>query len=499
MAEDHTISNVWMAYIDNMPYIYPKDNILIAAGDQFNTGWHVLPNILWKHLCTPAQWAQMTINYEAYHVKGVKATIFNCVPMTTQLAIQGNTLFTAFNNSIYGMAYKDELYETNWHNWYIYNNKTPHNLMYKEGLGCTYGGDGNYRQSLPIYTWHAPNSRANYRCTYDNHPNDYSSLNSGQSGVFPVPSGDAYNHWRPTGILWDPLNRPDHIMELRPGKNAITFTWETHSCDEGKWFNFDLMSWWYPYAPESPYHSQRQRPTSYTFTEQSDPDRMSMRWEANPPTNDYTIPNYANIPIVPMAWWWHEMKSAVPTGLAGLANWEIKYIDLMFSGTEYEKYKYGPTQWFVKMIPLFTEQGVHITCSAQISIKTELFLSCKKRRTAIFAPTWGPFNWKQLYAGNSTDQNFTPALIRYRTGGARRTWQNIAEAGGADRFYHPRQTPYNRDRIVPGGAGGGSTFTTPTTQTRPRDSRPRSYPTAPPPERYPPPYPAVEKIPTSTV
>nr|QKE54938.1 MAG: hypothetical protein [Parvoviridae sp.] len=490
MAEDHTISNVWMAYISNSPYIYPNDDTLVHTTNQINTGWHVIPNMFWRHLVTPAQWAQMQINYEAYHVKGIKCTIFNCVPMTTQLAIQGNTLFTAFNNSIYGMAYKDELYETSWHNWYQYDNKEPHNLIYKEGLAATYGGNQKYRQSLPIYTWRLPNSRAVQRCTYDNHPNNYND-GTGQSGVFPVPSGDE-NHFRPTGILWDPLNRPEEIMEIRPGKNAVTFTWECHACDEGKWFNMDLLHWWHPYVPESPYHSMRQRPTSYTFTTYTEPDRLSNRWEAQPSINDYTIPDYSDIPVVPMAWWWEEMKSAVPASLSSLEGWQIKYIDLYFSGTEYEKYKYGPTQWFLKMIPLFTEQGTHIECSAQISIKTQLFLACKKRRTAIFAPTWGPFNWKQLYTAKSADQTFNPALIRYRTGGAKRTWQNIADSTSA--ITHPRRTVYNTSTTVPGGSGQGSTFTTPTTQTPPRRTMPRSTPSAPPLERHPTIYPPLEDI-----
>lgn len=491
MAENHTITNVWMAYIGNGPYVYPNDNTSILATSDLNTGWHIIPNMLWKHMCTPKQWAQMTINYEAYHVKGMKCTIFNLVPMTTQLAIQGNTLFTAFNNSIYGMAYKDELYETSWHNWYEYEPKQPHNLLYKEGLACEYGGSTKYRQQLPIYAWHMPNSRANNKCTYDNHPNTYPNATE-KSGVFPAPGGDNFDHYRPTGVIWDPLNRPEEIMELRPGKNAVTFTWETHPCDEGKWYNLDLLSWWYPFAPEGPYHSQRQRPGAYPFTRVCEPDRLANRWETSPATNDYTIPNYANIPIVPMGWWWHEMKSIVPDGLSALQNWEYKYIDLMFSGTEYEKYKYGPTQWFVKMIPLFTENGVHIECSAQLSIKTELYLTCKKRRTAIFAPTWGPFNWKQLYAANSADMSFNPAQIRYRTGGIKRTWQNIGDSTGAAINYHPRDTPFNRNTVVGPGSGIGSTFTTRPTQSGPRTTRAKIGPSAPPPEKYQPIYPPVE-------
>lgn len=489
MAENHTISNVWMAYIQNNPYVYPNDNASIYSSDRINTGWHIIPNMLWKHLVTPKQWHMLTINYEAYHVCGIKATIFNCVPMTTQLAIQGTNVFSAFNNSIYGMGYKDELYETSWYNYFAYTNNDPHNLLYKEGLAPEYGTNNKKRVLLPIYEWHMPNSRANNKCTYDSTVNAYSGANE-QSGVFPVPSGDG-NHFRPGGIIWDPLNRSEEIMELRPGKNAVSFSWEAHPCDSDKWFNIDLLSWWYPYVPESPYHSHRQRPGSYKFTEYCEPDRLATRYETSPATNDYTIPNYANIPVVPMAWWWHEIKSAVPATVG--TDWNLKYIDLFFQGTEYEKYKYGPTQWFVKMLPIFDDNNTHVMCTAQISVKTELYLKCKKRRSAIFAPTWGPFNWKQLYAHNSADQLYFPSMIRYRSGGAKRTWQNFADS--QSKAAHPRATVYDTGHTQGGGEGICSTGLTRTTATATysKGTKP-SAPPAPKRERYPTPYPPPEPM-----
>ena len=38
-------------------------------------------------------------------------------------------------------------------------------------------------------------------------------------------------------LRWDPLMNPQHLMELRPGKNAIKFHWERDPADNAKWMN----------------------------------------------------------------------------------------------------------------------------------------------------------------------------------------------------------------------------------------------------------------------
>lgn len=490
MAETYTIKNVWMAYIGNSPYVYPNDDENIISASTINTGWHVIPNMLWRHLVTPAQWYSMVHNFEAYHVDSISCTIFNMVPMTQQLSIQGTDVFTAFNNAIYGMAYKDELYETSWYNWLGYDTNTAgHNLLYKEGLVCNWNSSTKRRYVLPTYAWSVPDARATTVNTYnfyrtlhkrcqDSKPNESAVFPGGQTTVdsdnIAASANNAVTNYRgrPSGIIWDPLNRPDEIMELRAGKNQIQFSWNTHDCDQGKWFNTDLMAWWYPYTPEGPYHSHRGRPGQRQYSSWVDPDRFSMRFEtcldpssassqtSDGPINDYTIPNYSYLPVVPSTWWWNEMRLSISP--ASMTDFQLRYMDMFFTGTEYQAYKYPPTQWFCKMLPIFDSKGTHIECSAQISVQTTLTLTCKKRRTAIYAPTYGPHNWFNLYSARSEDMNYTPSLIRYRTGGARRTWQNMADSSNP--LAHPRTSPFV-STTYPAGTGQGGTYSVTTTYT----------------------------------
>nr|QKE54971.1 MAG: hypothetical protein [Parvoviridae sp.] len=487
MAESHTIANSWMTYIKNMPHIYPADNSNAAEAKAINTGWHIFPNILWRHFATPKQWYDMMIRYEAYKVDGFKISVFNMVPMTTQIAIQGNSIFTSFNNTVYGMGYQDKLYETSWYGWYDDTETNNfHNLIYKEGLKYNMGTTSQSLYMLPIYSWRQTNVRALGHGTWSN------QTQNGGSGVYP--NGNSGSE-RPTGIDWDPLNRPDEIMEIRPGKNSMSYKWDTHPCDSNKWFNIDQVASWFPYVTASPYQD-RDRPGALPLSVNMDPEILTAKYESNPPMNDYTMANWADIPIVPMAWWWHEMKDSI--ALANMPDgWQLKYIDLYFAGTEFENVKYGPEQCFIKMLPLFDSNGTHIECHAQISVKTELFLTCKKRRSALYTATWGPFNWKQLYSAKSQDRNFINTYIRYRTGGARRTWQNL---GNSNSGGHKRETPhYFTSSVNPTGTGLDGTFKSKpiytqaqfhkSTETVTLKRKPQTTPSAPPMEVEPAPTP----------
>lgn len=467
MAETWTASNSWMCYIQNQPYVYPVDHNTTTGTAGYNTGWHIIPNMLWEHYVTPKQWADLIINYEAYSVKSVSVKVFNMIPMTQQLAIQGNTIFTAFNNCIYCLGYEDDLYETSWENYYAegYNNYW-HNLIYKEGLICNYNADTKRRFELPIYIWQTPNARPRSARSYENWDQGSNTL----SAVYPAgtaAAGSSNNYAdRPTGVCWDPMNRPDKLMELRPGKNTIGYSWNVHDCDVNKWFNLDQLAWWSPYKPEGPYAGDP-RPGEYVLTSNVDPDRLSSKYETSPWINDYTIPNWNKLPICPMAWWWKEMQESIApySNEDGHEYIFKRRISQMFCGTEAELFKYGPHQMFIKMIPLFDSNGTHIAASANISVQTTLTLNVRKRRSAIYCPTWGPFSWYDLYCAGGLHQRFAPSLVRYKTGGMRRTWQNVGDAPTtivasgtyAQAYPHPRETPYNWTQVVASGTGAGQT------------------------------------------
>lgn len=497
MASEFTVSHSWMAYIHNDPCAYPTDDSSTISQSHIDTGWHVFPNILFKHFMTPKDWVIFQSKYEAYHPKSISVEVFNMVPMTQQMAIQGSTVFTAFNNCIYGLCYEDLYYETSWYNWYEREgvlDYIPLNLIYKEGRCCLPGQNTFKRYTLPKYAWRPPNSRTRSARTYDNWNeggNSWSAVYPGGQAYpnRPTQTGATY-YERPSGVFWDPLNEPEKLLELRPGKNAIKMSWNCHPCDSHKWFNIDQLAWWHPYMPEGPYYSGHLRPGEFTLTSECDPDRLSTQYEASPAVNDYTIPNWCNVPVVPMQWWWKEIQESIIPQEYSKTNWPNLRANQTFVGTEEECFKYGPHQMFMKLIPLFDTQGSHISCSANVSIKTTLTLEVKDRRSALYAPTHGPMSWYDMYTAQTVHLRFPPAMIRYRTGGMRRTWQNMEDNQTTDTIAHAREPPYNLGHVNGAGTGIDNTRTTPsvsysaTSQTATihlkRKAQPRMTPSAPP-------------------
>lgn len=456
MAKRWVIENCYCCYIGNQPYIYPNDDLGYSGsvlGQTYNTGYHVVPNILWSHYCTPKQWADLIINNQAIHVEGYEIDIFNPIPMTTQLAIQGTNAFTSFNNTIYGWAYQDKEYETPWENWYhsLNQDHTP-NLLYKEGLQCKFNGTQKYRFSWPIYAYESPRRRFATKNTPGN-----ARQNSNQS-VF-------YVEGNPTGLIWDPLNDPSNVQEIRPGKNSIRFTWNCHPCDKDKWFNLDAVGSWHPYRTTGPYQGIN-RPHTYELTKSDDPDILTSQYEDTLDYNDYTWPEWEDQPIVPMGNVWKEMQQSIIQDQTPLKP------DLFFPGTEYEQYTYGPTQCFIKMAPLFDENGHHIPIYTMISVRMRLILDVKPRKSAIYAPTWGPFNGKMLYSAKGLDRSFRLSVIRARTGGHRRAWQNqqratnpatsdgVVNVNQGHGREDPYQYPQTQGAIVTSGSGAGGTRST---------------------------------------
>lgn len=418
MAESVSFSNSYIAYWENDPMLYPPK----APQDRTNvteisTGWHVLPTMLWEHFITNRQWYEMVMHYEAYHVEGFKITLFNPIPVTEQIAIQQTTTFTAFNNTVYSWGASDELYETSWHNWYLpsANQGTTgswweFNLAYKEGYNYT----SQKRIMFPKYTWTYPMLHPSGDHTWSWNTEAY-IMNSDTT----FPSIGRENDI-PTGVFWDPLNEPSRLMELRPGKNAMSFAWKCHDVDEGRWFNFDLLTSYWPYRAEHPFTDQL---GGFATTDKIDP-RYQHPWPqtsyTTQGTHAFDMPDYRHLPIVPIYWFWKEMQNSFSQSADNIA----KQPDLYACGTEYAAYKYPPTQHFVKGVPILNENGTLIHTSTQGSVTVQLNLQCKKRRSKVHAPTWGPMSWNMTH---TIDGPFTLPVIRYRTGGATRPWTTIKE------------------------------------------------------------------------
>nr|WDW25799.1 MAG: VP1 [Canine parvovirus] len=479
MADDVSFTNTYMAYWQNNPYIYPQVNAnqeTIPAGG-INTGWHILPLMLWKHFASPKQWAEMVINYEAYTVKGFSCTVFNPVPMTQQLAIQGTSTFTAFNNTIYSMGCSDELYETSWHNWWT--DTDPFNqfiIAYKEGHYRTnLGTSATWRRTmLPIYEWRAARYQTQTDVTWS-----WNWTNLSGNGVWPRrgyvapdnPISDSYkesfNSPVPSGVYWDPFTNSDDIMELRPGKNSMTWSWNVHPCDEGKWFNLDRMYSYWPLKPDSPWTAlNRSGPTgAYVQVNMDDPTPiltpgtyLSASSSTTAMQRDVTVPDMSELPIVPCYWIWQEMtKSIAEQDHPGQVLWDAP-------GTEWEQYKYPPKQCLIKGLPLFDDDGNHILTTTQGCFKVTLNIACKKRRSKIYAPTWFPWGWTVSHTING---GMLESYARYRTAGARRTWTNVAARNNVIPNVgniHRRDDPYPSSQTYTTGITGNvratSTYTT---------------------------------------
>lgn len=452
-----------MVYVDNDPYEYPSIDLehvverdTIKNDLMIPTGWHVIPNFLWRHVCIPRQWDELVHGCEAYKVKSITGTVYNPIPITSNISLSRINLFSAFNNCTYGMTYTDDLYETDWYPWLTLRPEYQLHLGQREGLvwrGTQQSDSNTYycnRYYWPKYEWRRPNMRNIF-------DNTWSQGKDGQAGVHDTQIGLGDTSIKngklvtPNGVFWDPLNRPDKIGEIRAGKNSIGFHYSVHPSDEDKWFNLDVMAAFSAWGPSGPYCGQG-RPGTLKETTAMDPiiastyglarrnteDRRSQgsaHGTGAIPMADYTIPNLAWQPIMPTMWFWKELQQTVAEWLPGPEDQStgntIPYwwkINKGWPGTEKEACLYPPTQWFIKGIPLYDASNEHIRTTTQMSFKIKLVLEGKKRRSAYYCPTYGPISGQQLYYQTNRNMIFQPACIRYRTGGMRRGWQNIGAA-----------------------------------------------------------------------
>lgn len=553
---DFTISTLRSVYITNEPYQYPipflqrgstsKGDSPGSFGTAISTGWHIVPNLLWGHVCSPKQWWEMVLKFEAIKVNSIKCRFFNPIPIQTAVSFQGTSTFPAFNNTVYALGYNDDLYETPWFNWwskpFVASNKKvdmfyEYNPAYKEGTipqpvdkpfeYCnealdtrkqydtpstgvfqhpeqwttkTYQASTNnmvqslkYRRVfLPIYWYHFPFKQF--------HNSGNATLNWLQLNTdFEY----AYNDI--SGAFWDPLNRPDDLMELRPGKNMIEFSWSTHEVDSNIWFNTDRIASLTPYGRPRPTDVDPgvwNMPLRVRMIDPRGPGNSVHRWghlkqfglvkngEAltvpmvqMAPEGQMTIPSWRRWPVVPSRWFYKELQQQNPyvyqnmvtriyakdvsgcpdptagTGAgttAGDAQITGPYQDIKFPGTEYEQHKYPPTQWFLKTVPLFDNAENRISVEMQMWMHITVNITGKSRRSALYAPSWGPVLPMDLYSVNM-DTNFGENYMRVRSGGARRTWYDPSE-GPPEMLYNPRHPP---GQINPGDSKDGSSTVVP--------------------------------------
>lgn len=508
----HSISNLRSIYITNEPYRYPLPYLKkhmdewSQTGDflqPINTGWHILPNLLWGHLATPRQWWEMVQKFQAISVQSITTRLFNPIPIQTALSFQGTNTFPAFNNTVYAMTYTDDIYETPWFPWSFNIYPGPINMFYewnpafKEGLIYKQRTDkydiandcAKDRNQLETNTerypkWYPTQITANMPASY---PKD--TYRRQQLPIYwyhiPFPQYGRFSkmtNWNelltyfeesfidPSGTFWDPLNRPDHIGELRPGKNMVEYSWHVADTDQGIWFNTDRLAFPPPYSRPRPLQVPEGRLNRTASPRPVDPitpgkkiehykflyncgllkqgDDRTVPEEEMAPEGMTGLPNWRQFPVVPMRWFQKEIQQSNPwayediqktyyretvsgcpqvsptpgTGVKkGDVNIQGPLEDIKFVGTEYEMYKYPPTQWFIKGVPLYDAQENHIKVEMQMFMMTTVTVLGKPRKSAIYGPTWGPINNQDLYSINM-DTTFGENYIRGRSAGARRTW-----------------------------------------------------------------------------
>lgn len=446
-------------YLENRPYEYPSVsagvNQLIDVTSPKHatvvTGWHIMPNFLYRHVCRPSQWAEIQIQSEEFRPIGVDYTIYNPIPITSNLSLQRTNTFSAFNNCVYSMMYEDDCYETSWFPWTFVDPEKDVNLFQREGIIFS-GNDQNQSENNkhpayttkkyipPIYTWRRPNMRTEQPQVW--------GQGKQQAGVIDVTDGSSVSYL-PNGIFWDPLVRGDKIGELRAGKNAYSWSF-THP--DPHWHNTDQLAQYATWTVPGPYCGVG-RPWTYQRTNAMDPDRamtFGMAYEdktndnsgsALPPYDDYTIPNMAYMPIWCPNWFWKEIETNIIDWQDNNATKPSKKPDKYWGGTEFNAYKTTIPQWFAKGIPLFDENDGRIKTLTQVSVTVKFRLQIKKRRTAYNSAIWGPISGEQLYTATPYKLIMQPNCIRYRTHGTRMSWQNINTPTDAQYATSAKQWP----------------------------------------------------------
>lgn len=187
------------AYIKNdfNRCVYQVDGGTTENFTRQQTGWHFIPNNRWCDYLNPSQWFDLVTNHESVKIKSVSCAVMNLIPMTDQVAIQQTSTFLSFNNTLYALAYEDKNEETVCS---LGLNAPKPKIYLREGVNISpTDGTVTEKQYLPTYTHYTPKI----------------GIDTGSM----------------KGYFWDPMIEASSLMELRPGKNSVTFYWEPSPAD----------------------------------------------------------------------------------------------------------------------------------------------------------------------------------------------------------------------------------------------------------------------------
>lgn len=172
---------------------------------QQQTGWAYIPNSRYDNWLTMKQWYDLYTNHNKYILHSCECVVQNMIPLTDNLSIAQDTTFMSFNNTIYALGFTDSSYET-----FPKEYSQAWELLWREGICFKQAGaevQPDYKLTLPNYVHYLPT----------------------------VMAGTPQQSVPYTCYAWDPFTTPSAIQELRPGKNAIKFSWQRDSVDDNNW------------------------------------------------------------------------------------------------------------------------------------------------------------------------------------------------------------------------------------------------------------------------
>lgn len=293
------------------------------------TGWHYISNQTYADYLNKAQWFDLVTNHEYMRPIKIDCIVQNLIPMTDQLAIQQNTTFLSFNNTIYALAYDDTCHETNTRSKF---NSIQNPVVFREGIKIATDGTVSEKTYLPDYTHHVPSVTRTSATASTAMPN----------------------------YFWDPLTRSTALMELRPGKNSIQFGW---SCsDEDKHIWYDLTSGLILPSKYQDYTTNGSQ-INYSVIDRS----------------------YDKGSITPDSYALFDFYRSTKQG-SSLAQNNTDYPGEARLWASQCAYKKPINNWFIKMIPIFDANKALLKHEGQICIVKKITFEVQPRKSAVNWP-----------------------------------------------------------------------------------------------------------------